>query len=64
MKYTEYGLKIDLTELRRLLEYAENRVQYDNMESCLYIKGGERPTITQYCCYAECNPINHTSLAK
>lgn len=53
MKYTEYGLKIDLTELRRLLEYAENRVQYDNMESCLYIKGGERPTITQYCCYAE-----------
>lgn len=64
MKYTEYGLKIDLTELRRLLEYAENRVQYDNMESCLYIKGGERPTIKQYCCYAECNPINHTSLAK
>ncbi len=47
MKYAEYGLKITLEELRKLLEYAENRAQYDNMESCIYIKGGDRPTITQ-----------------
>lgn len=64
MKYTEHGLCIQLDELRRLLEYAENRAQYGNMESCVYVKGGERPVITQYCAYAECSPINHTYLAK
>ena len=48
MEYTEYGLRIGLDELREMLEYAENRAQYDNMEHCLYIKGGERPNITQY----------------
>ena len=64
MQYTEYGLKITLEELKILLENAENRAQHDNMEHCIYIKGGERPQITQYCCYAECNPINHTVLAK
>ncbi len=64
MKYTEYGLQITLEELRRLLEYAENRAQYDNMESCVYIKGGDRPTIKQYCCYAECSPIDHTRNAR
>lgn len=64
MRYTEHGLCIPLNELRRLLEYAENRARYDSMESCIYIKGGERPTITQYCCYAECSPIDHTYLAK
>jgi len=64
MKYTEYGLQIGLDELRKMLEYAENRAKYGNMESCIYIKGGEKPTITQYCSYAECNPINHTYLAK
>ena len=64
MEYTEYGLRIGLDELREMLEYAENEVKYSNMESCIYIKGGERPIIKQYCCYAECNPINHTSLAK
>ena len=63
MKYTEYGLKIPLDELRKLLEYAENRSEHANMEPCIYIKGGERPTITQYCSYAECSPINHTYLA-
>lgn len=64
MKYTEYGLQITLEELRKLLECAENRAQHDNMESCIYIKGGDRPTITQYCCYAECSSIDHTRNAK
>lgn len=60
MKYTEYGLQIGLDELRKMLEYAENRAKYGDMRSCIYIKGGEKPKITQYCCYAECNPIDHT----
>lgn len=64
MKYTKNGLCITLDELRRMLEYAENRAKYDSMESCIYIKGGERPEIMQYCHYAECNPINHTILAR
>ena len=64
MRYTEYGLQITLEELRDMLEYAENRAEYGDMEGCLYIKGGNRPTITQYCHYAECNPINHTYLAR
>ena len=64
MKYTEYGLKITLEELRQLLERAENEAQFHNMENCLYIKGGDRLEIRQYCCYAECNAINHTYLAR
>lgn len=64
MKYTEYGLCITLDELRRMLEYAENEAKHHSMESCIYIKGGDRPTIKQYCCYAECNPIDHTYRAK
>ena len=64
MKYTEYGLKITLEELRQLLERAENEAQFHNMENCLYIKGGDRPEIRQYCCYAECNAIYHTYLAR
>ena len=64
MRYTEYGLCILLNELRRLLEYVENRARYGSMESYIYIKGGERPVIIQYCAYAECTPIDHTYLAK
>ena len=64
MRYTEHGLQIPLDELRRIVEYAENRVKYDNMEPCVYISPGDRPRILQYCCYAECSPINHTSLAR
>lgn len=64
MKYTEYGLQISLDELRHLLEYAENRAQYDNMERCIYVKGGDKPQITQYCSYAECASINHTINAR
>lgn len=64
MKFTEYGLQITLDELKSLTKRIENEAQYHNMESCVYIKGGERPKITQYCCYSECNPINHTYLAK
>lgn len=30
------------------------------MEPCIYIKGGERPSITQYSSYSECAPINYT----
>lgn len=64
MRYTENGLKITLEELRRLLERAENEAQYNNMENCIYIKGGEKPEIKQYCCYAECNAINYTYNAR
>lgn len=64
MKYTEYGLMIPLDELRRLLERAENEAQFHNMENCIYIKGGEKPEIKQYCQYAECNAINHTYNAR
>lgn len=64
MKYTEHGLMITLEELRTMLERAENEAKYDSMESCIYIKGGDHPQITQYCCYAECNPLNHTYHAK
>ena len=64
MTYTEYGLRITLDELEKMLEYAKDQAKNHNMNSCIYIKGGEKPTITQYCCYHECNPINHTYLAK
>lgn len=60
MRYTEHGLQILLDELHHILKYAENRVKYDNMEPCIYISPGNRPRILQYCCYAECNPIDHT----
>ena len=64
MKYTEYGLQITLDELEEMLEYAKNQAEYHDKESCIYIKGGAKPKITQYSCYAECNPINHTYNAK
>lgn len=64
MRYTDHGLHISLEELRQLLEYAENRAEYGNMESSIYIKGGEKPKITQYGCYTDCSPIDHTYLAK
>ncbi len=64
MEYTEHGLRITLDELRRILERAENRAKYDSMESCVYVKGGDRPRIIQYCGYAECNPIDHTYSAR
>lgn len=64
MRYTKRGLQIMLDELRRLVEYAENRVKYDNMEPCVYISSSDRPRIIQYCYYAECSPIDHTYLAR
>lgn len=64
MRYTEHGLQIPLDELHRMLEYAENRARHDNMESCVYISPGDRPRIFQYCCYAECDPIDHTYAAR
>lgn len=64
MTYTQYGLRITLEELEKLLENAKHEVEHGNMEGCIYIKGGDKPQITQYCCYHECNPINHTYLAK
>lgn len=60
MKYTEYGLRIGLDELRRLLDDAEREAKYHDKESCIYIKGGEEPAIIQYSNYAECNPTIHT----
>lgn len=60
MKYTDKGLQVSLEELKKICAYAENRAKHDSMEPTIYISGGDRPTITQYCCYAECNPINHT----
>ena len=45
MKYTKYDLQITIDELERLLERAKNEAQYNNMESCIYIQGGEKPTI-------------------
>lgn len=64
MKYTEYGLQITLDELQYLLDDTRHQAKFHNMENCIYIKGGDKPKITQYCCYAECNPINHTYGAK
>lgn len=64
MKYTKYGLQITIDELERLLERAKNEAQYNNMESCIYIQGGKKPTIKQYCLYVECNPINYTYSAR
>lgn len=64
MKYTDRSLQITLDELRRIVEYAENRVKYDNMEPCVYIRSGDRPRIIQYCYYAECSPIDHTYLVR
>ena len=60
MLYTKYGLKISIEELKQIVEKAENQYKYHNMESCVYIRGGERPSIMQYSSYSECAPINHT----
>ncbi len=64
MRYTEYGLKITLDELQYILNCAQNGVKYDSMEESVYIEGGDRPKIIQYCCYAECMPVNHTYLSR
>ena len=64
MRYTERGLQITLDELRRIVEYAENRVKYGSIEPCVCITSGNRPRIIQYCYYAEYNPIDHTYLAR
>lgn len=64
MKYTRDGLSITLEELRVMLERAENEAQYHNMSSSLLITKGERPRVVQYCCYADCFPIDHTYLAR
>lgn len=64
MKYTEHGLRVTLEELRMILERAENGARYDSMEHCLYITGGERPRIIQYCGYGECSPRYYTNQAQ
>jgi hypothetical protein len=60
MKNESDQLVITLDELQKILDYAKNRAQYDSMKSTLEIgcKKG-KITITQYCHYAECNPIFH-----
>lgn len=60
MVYTEYGLCITLEEMKELVTRIENEYKYHNMEPRIYIKGGEKPQIIQYCCYADCFPTNHT----
>lgn len=60
MIYTRRGLKITLDELKKLVERVENENKCGSMESCIYIKGGERPQIIQYCYYAECYPTDYT----
>lgn len=60
MKYTKQGLCISLDELKELANQVENQATYHNMEPYIYIKGGDRPTIKQYCYYADCYPVNHT----
>ena len=64
MTYTEYGLCIGLDELKELVRRVENESKYHNMEGCIYIKGGEKPEIKQYCHYAECFPICYTTSVK
>ncbi|MCU7380824.1 hypothetical protein OBO34_21145 [Clostridiales Family XIII bacterium ASD5510] len=64
MEYTEYGLKISLEELEDLVKRAKCDRDHRNMEDCVYITGGEKPQIKQYCGYAECNPTNLTYGAK
>lgn len=56
MKKTEYGLRITLDELEQILERAKRESKHNNMEHCVYIDGDK---MTQYCCYAECNPISY-----
>jgi hypothetical protein len=60
MKYTEYGLRISIDELEKLLADVKNEAKYHDKESCIYIKGKQDPTILQYSVYQECNPTNHT----
>jgi hypothetical protein len=50
----------DATHAVAELSDAENLAQYDNMEPCVYISPGNRPHIIQYCCYADCDRIDHT----
>ncbi len=64
MVYTENGLCITLNELKRLVTRVENENKRGNMEPCIYVKGGDRPRIIQYCYYAECFPIDFTNSAK
>ena len=52
MKPTNNGLKISITELRELLEKAEDEARYHNGESYLLIREDE---IEQPCVYRECN---------
>ncbi len=65
MVYTEYGLRISLDELKKLVNRVENEYKYHNMEPCIYIGGdANKPEIKQYCSYAECYPINYTLSTK
>lgn len=52
MKQTSKGLKITISELRELLEKAQNEAMYQNGASFLYFREDE---IEQPCVYAECN---------
>lgn len=64
MVYTENGLRLDLDDLKSLVERVEHEYKHGSMEPCIYIKGGDKPEIIQYCGYAECFPITYTNTVK
>ena len=55
MKMTEYGLRISIEDLEKILADVKNQNEYHDMDGCIYINF-EQKTITQYCKYAECFP--------
>lgn len=57
MKMTEYGLKINIEELEKILAELKHNIEYRDMQECIYVDF-EKQEITQYCKYAECN--SHT----
>lgn len=60
MKYTEYGLKITISELRELLTAVERKAEYADKQESIYIEGGDKPKIIQYSVYGDGAPTDHT----
>lgn len=57
-----YSMTIE--DLKKVIEYAENRADHDSMEHKIYfeVTGNDNLNVKQYCHYAECNPIYHREL--
>ena len=64
MRYTESGLELTIDELKRLAEQAEQAAKHQNMESVIYIQGGDRPRIVQFCGWHDCFPKYYTNTAE